>query len=511
MDRAVSGPCAGFRTTGALDRVWADPRCRVRFNSARCDSVDNRPECGNCEYFPFVAAWSEEERPMVEVDWTGEAVHALRTAMKRSRYEFARLVGVTPRTVVLWENGRTTRMHAASQRLLDRVLSGVDSVVAERFERAVTTRQEPTPDYERADSAPERHTKLGREIGLDKEVEEDDVRRRELLACIGAGMAGQAADLVASEPERMLATLDAGSISERRLAFLEQSAEVLGTRVVQVPPHELLQTGLEQFRLVRGCLGERQPTHQQVRLVRTAGRLANVVGEILFNEGHFGQARMWYATAIHAAQDIGDRYSEDIALAGLAYLPTYSDKPKEVLQLLDGRLQENPSYGPAAAWLWGMAARAHASLGHADEFARCIARSASALEDVGSEDLSVGIFSFRPEKLAFYQAIGYSRLGRAEETAVAAARAMALYDPSETMEPALVRFEHATALLASGEVEEACAVATSAITNAHTYVGLTVTKRAKQFDSALGGLRTRAVAEWRQHAHAVIDAAHAEV
>lgn len=91
---------------------------------------------------------------------------------------------------------------------------------------------------------------------------------------------------------------------------------------------------------------------------------------------------------------------------------------------------------------------------------------------------------------------------------MAAARAMALYDPSETMEPALVRFEHATALLASGEIDEACAVATSAITNAHTYVGLTVTKRAKQFDSALGGLRTKAVSEWRQHAHAVIDSAH---
>ncbi|MGQ4600337.1 hypothetical protein [Nocardia sp. R6R-6] len=332
------------------------------------------------------------------------------------------------------------------------------------------------------------------------------MRRRELLACIGAGLAGQAADLVASEPERMLATLDAGSIGERRLVFLEQSAEVLGTRVVQVPPHDLLHASVEQFRIVRGCLGARQPTHQQVRLVRTAGRLANVVGEILFNDGHLGQARMWYTTAIHAAQDIGDRYSEDIALAGLAYLPTYSDKPKEVLQLLDGRLQENPSHSAAAAWLWGMAARAHAGLGHADEFARCIARSAAALDDVGPEDLSVGIFSFRPEKLAFYQAIGYSRLGRAEETAAAAARAMALYDPSETMEPALVRFEHATALLASGEVDEACAVASGAITDPRTYVGLTVTQRAEQFDSALGGLHTRAVAQWRQQARAVLGA-----
>ncbi|MEV6428697.1 helix-turn-helix transcriptional regulator [Nocardia sp. NPDC051463] len=444
---------------------------------------------------------------MVEVDWTGEEVRALRAAMKRSRYEFARLVGVTPRTVVLWENGRTTRMHDASRRLLDGVLSQADSVVVARFEHAILADRSAAGETEDTSTALVRNTKLGRETGLDKEVEDNDVRRRELLACVGAGLAGRAADLVASEPEKMLATLDAGSISERRLGLLEESAQTLGTRVVQVPPYELLHATLDQFRTVRGCLAERQATHHQIRLVRTAGRLANIVGEILFNEGHFGQARLWYMTAIHAAQDIGDRYSEDIALAGLTYLPTYSDKPKEVLHLLDPRLAENPGHGPAVAWLWGMAARAHASLGDADQFAYCINKSSAALDDFAPADLPVGIFSFRPEKLAFYQAIGYSRLGRAEETASAAARAISLYDPQETMEPALVQFEHASALLSSGEVDEACAIATRAITNGHTYVGLTVTKRAEQFDSTLTGQRGRAVSDWREQARLICDSA----
>jgi transcriptional regulator with XRE-family HTH domain len=444
---------------------------------------------------------------MVEVDWTGDDVRALRAAMKRSRYEFARLVGVTPRTVVLWENGRTTRMHAASRRLLDGALSQADSVVVARFERTITVDRVAARETEDTSTALVRNIKLGRDIGLDKEVEDDDVRRRELLAYMGAGLAGRAADLVANEPEKMLATLDAGSIGERRLGLLEQSTDTLGARVVQVPPHELLHTSLDQFRTVRGCLAERQATHHQIRLVRTAGRLANVVGEILFNEGHFGEARLWYTTAIHAAQDIGDRYSEDIALAGLTYLPTYSDKPKEVLHLLAPRLAENPGHGPAVAWLWGMAARAHASLGDATQFAYCIDKSSAALDGIAPADLPVGIFSFRPEKLAFYQAVGYSRLGRAEETERAAARAMSLYDPQETMEPALVQFEHATALLGSGEVDEACSVATQAITNGHTYVGLTVTKRAKQFEASLAAMRGRAVSDWRQQARIVYDAA----
>lgn len=445
---------------------------------------------------------------MVEVDWTGEGVLALRTAMKRSRYEFARLVGVTPRTVALWENGRTTRMHAASQRLLDTVLSEADSVVVTRFERAINAGRGPAFNTEGERPEPDSETQLGRDIGLDKEVEDDDVRRRELLACIGAGLAGQAADLVIEEPEKMLATLDSGSISERRLGFLEQAVDTLGTRVVQVPPHELLGATLEQFRAVRSSLTDRQATHHQIRLVRTAGRLANVAGEILFNNGHFGPARQWYTTAIHAAQDIGDRYSEDIALAGLAYLPTYSDKPKEVLQLLAPRLEENPRYGPAVAWLWGMAARAHANLGDISQFTRCINRSSEALENVAPEAISLGIFSFRPEKLAFYRATGFARLGRTEETAAAAAEAIARYDPQETTEPALVRFEHASALLSAGEVDEACAVATSAITNGATYVGLTVSKRAKQFDTALAGRRGPAISDWRQQARLAIDSAY---
>ncbi|WP_433576906.1 helix-turn-helix domain-containing protein [Nocardia brasiliensis] len=448
---------------------------------------------------------------MVEIDWTGEDVRALRAAMRRSRYEFARLVGVTPRTVVLWENGRTNRMHAASQRLLDKVVSDADPAVVARFERTVTAGRGSGFDLADSDPAPDPHTQLGRDIGLDKEVEDDDVRRRELLACIGAGLTGRAAELIASEPEKMLATLDAGSMSERRLGLLEHSVEELGKRVVHLPPHELLHPTLEQFRTVRGALAQRQATHHQVRLVRTAGRLANVVGEILFNEGHFGQARMWYGTAIHAAQDIGDRYSEDIALAGLAYLPTYSDKPKEVLNLLGGRLDDNPAHGPAAAWLWGMAARAHASLGNADQFTRCIEKSARALEDIDQQELTVGIFSYRPEKLAFYQAIGNARLGRAGETAKAAARALTLYDPRETMEPALVRFEHATALLTAGEIDEACSIATQAITGNNTYIGLTVTKRAKQFDTALSGFRGRAVTGWRQHARSVLEASRTKV
>jgi hypothetical protein len=76
------------------------------------------------------------------------------------------------------------------------------------------------------------------------------------------------------------------------------------------------------------------------------------MGEIMFNLGRFEQAREWYKTAEHAALDAGDQYLADIALAGQAYLPTYSHNPRGVLDLLTPRLEGRVSASPAIAWLW---------------------------------------------------------------------------------------------------------------------------------------------------------------
>jgi hypothetical protein len=62
-----------------------------------------------------------------------------------------------------------------------------------------------------------------------------------------------------------------------------------------------------------------------------------------------------------------------------------------------------------------------------------------------------------------------------EETAAAAAdRAISQYDHAETTEPALARFEEASALAQAGEVAESCRVATVAVLDRHTYHSITV-------------------------------------
>jgi len=255
---------------------------------------------------------------------------------------------------------------------------------------------------------------------------------------------------------------------------------------------------LRALQSIRALLEERQPTRQQVRLVRASAMICTVAGEIMFNLGQFKKAHEWYMAAEHAAYDVGDRYLLDIALAGQAYLPTYSDDPRGVLTLLERRLDSGPVPSPAMAWLWGFKARAHAALGESIEFERSIEFAHEALARSRPELISPGIFSFVPEKLAFYEASGAVRLNKPDNALSSADHALSLYDPTETTEPTLTRLERASALAQAGEVEEGCRAAIDALLDPNTFHGITVRTYARRFDETVRGIQSPGTREWRQ-------------
>ena len=292
-------------------------------------------------------------------------------------------------------------------------------------------------------------------------------------------------------------TLDRGTASDTRTAHLEQAADELGVQVIKVAPLALLESALTNLRRVRTLLAERQPTSLQMRLVRTSAKLSNIVGEILFNAGGFSQAREWYKTAEHAANDAGDRYLADIALGGLAYLPTYSDDPRGVIALLTPRLDSGPTATPAVSWLWGLRARAHAALDEATDFNRAIENARECLARSSQELIIPGIFSCVPQKLAFYEANGAVLLNEPQRALQAADRALAIYDMSETTEPALVQLDRASALVQSREASEACRLAVTAVTAPATYRSVSVRTRARRFNHLLGSISTPAADDWR--------------
>jgi len=329
--------------------------------------------------------------------------------------------------------------------------------------------------------------------------EDEPVNRRELLSAGGAVLAGTLLDLVLYEPGRMHTALDTGTVGQARLADLRYEADFLGVQVVRVSPGSLLSVAMTRFHEVRELLGTKQTLATQRELTQLGAMFGTVAGEILFNHGQFPLARQWYGAANRAAMEAGDRYLADIALAGSAYLPTYSADPRSVLQLVGPRLASNPSPSPAIAWLWGFKAKAHAVLGERIAFQEAVDHSHAALDGSAPDLIRPGIFSFVPEKLSFYEARGWVELGDVEAASVASERALAQYDLSENTEPALVRFERASALVQATEVEEACRVATDAVLDPHTYRSITVVTRAREFDQLLNGTPDDGpVGEWRE-------------
>lgn len=328
--------------------------------------------------------------------------------------------------------------------------------------------------------------------------EETRTNRRELLHLGGAAMAGVFLQALWSEPGRMQSALDRGSVSPARLSALRQNAAALGVRVVRVPPATLIDEALAQFRNVRRLVSKKQSMATQRELVVCGAMFATVLGEILFNEGQFPLAAQWYGVARRSAEEANDQYVADIALAASTYLPTYTPDPRGVLTAVTPRLETLHALSPAVAWLWGFRAKAHAMLGDSDAFQKSIDRARQALDRSSPDLIQPGIFSFVPEKLAFYEARGWVELGNADAASAAADRAISLYDFTETTEPALARFEQASAYAQAGEPAEACRIATAAVLDRRTYHGITVVARAHEFDRLLGPSNCESVRDWRE-------------
>jgi transcriptional regulator with XRE-family HTH domain len=323
--------------------------------------------------------------------------------------------------------------------------------------------------------------------------------RRDFVALGISSVASSAISSPDSDHELFQMTLDRGTASEHRVSNLEAIADDLGVAAGR-SPEDVLQSALSALRSIRILLTERQATRQQTRLVRVSSKLSAVVGEILQMAGQFPKSREWYKTAEHAAFDAGDRYQADLALGGHAQLFIYSAMPREALSLLESRLDLSrwqPT--PAIAFLWGLRARAHATLNEPGAFARAIDSSQDALErsSQGTGNPGEGILSFRPAKLAFYEATGAVSVKDSCRAIAAADRALSLFDENITIDSTLTRLEKASALAGSGDMAEGCKVAAAALLSPGTYHTAAVRTYASKFDGLTRTVSSPEAQEWR--------------
>ncbi|MEO3814543.1 hypothetical protein ABGB17_36560 [Sphaerisporangium sp. B11E5] len=320
--------------------------------------------------------------------------------------------------------------------------------------------------------------------------------RREVLH-LGAAMALGLPESIRRGPDLLEQALDSATAGEGRLLYLEAESDRLGLTLESVLPASLMAGALMHLSSVRELLAQRQPIETQRRLARVGAKLSIVIGRILFTADQYPMAHRWHMAAARAADEAGDSALRDLALVGSAFIPLYSADPHTALRMVTPRLEQAVGATPPIAWLWGIAAVAHASLGDRPAFERSIERSRTILDRCDPESLHAGVLSYELARQTFYEARGRADLGDIDGTGDATNRALALYDPTVTSDPALVRFAHASVLAKAGEAEEACRIATAALRDPHTLPISSVVVRAHDFDAVLSHTGST-TAEWRE-------------
>ncbi|WP_188196658.1 hypothetical protein [Nonomuraea sp. SYSU D8015] len=323
---------------------------------------------------------------------------------------------------------------------------------------------------------------------------EDDVDRRQFFSLAAVTPVVWSLDSTRSRMEAGLRrVLPAGD--------LEHWADVTAGHVASygtMPPQTLLQTLTPDLHEIAD-LADRYPHQRELHLI--ASRLCGLVGAVSTDLEQDRTARDW----LHTAKRYGDlsgntpqRYWVAMAQAMSAF---YGPTPQLVITIV-GRARATLGDTPSApaAQLAGLAARAHARLGHHELAARELDKAQTIADRLTGEQQAEPFFGFPPAELTMYSSQVLSLIGDSgaweEQT-----KALAAYPDDDPLDRPLILLDRARYLAGQGEPDQAATVAAGAITAvpAHLRVPLLMTQ-ARQLADAIAQRSPRAAAELREAA-----------
>ncbi|WP_216917145.1 helix-turn-helix domain-containing protein [Nocardia noduli] len=296
--------------------------------------------------------------------WTPAEIIALRKAAILSPPEFASKVGVTARTVILWENGQSRKLHAASTRLLQAMLDGADETVRRRFRALLDDPTSTNPS-----------------LALEMDTDAPGANRREFLAAVAAAMVGSAVELArwrmplptssAPLPEQIGAS-DVTRLRRTADGIRDLDSRFGGGYAVD-PTLGVLSRGAA---MLSRCRDENVLRDLYVALAD----LSNIVAWAHHDAGQQQRARLHLAQGLRWALEAGTLESHSISadlLFGLARVELHEHDPHAALEMVQlGQIAATKATDTAAsAQLHATAAWAYAQQGNhrltQDSLARC--------------------------------------------------------------------------------------------------------------------------------------------
>ena len=353
---------------------------------------------------------------------------------------------------------------------------GVDATMVSRWERGT---RRPRPRYVRLlcrlfDLTPEQLGIFEEEPG-GPDQEDGDVERRDFIRRLAAVLGLSAMPVTAFEPagsepwDRLEdALLRPGRLSGDTVDHLEGitiALQSLGpTRVSSRAVLGPVQGHLHAIALLlQGSLAP----GQRARLCSLAAETAGCAGWLRWDMDDPDGAATYFATALDAAREGGDRALTTYLLGSAACQPPYREAPRRRLDRL-GQLAWSDATAATRVWLAAKEADAHALLGDAGGCLRALERAELALVAMGREDESprprfsvVGRTWLDGERGA-----SLARLGRTGEARGILEAVLGRLGPESERDRLWLGVALASTYAQDGEPEAACQVAASVLEGA---------------------------------------------
>jgi tetratricopeptide (TPR) repeat protein len=256
------------------------------------------------------------------------------------------------------------------------------------------------------------------------------------------------------------------SVAPGQLDLIERAAGEHMRVYPSATPQVMLSSLAADCREVQVLSLRRQPAVVQARLSGVAAVLATMCADALMRLGDVAEARRWYGTAIHAADDSGESRIRVLVRAQAAMLPYYFGDPAQTVALADAALAVTSIASSAAALAAAGRARALARNGATEQARSGIEQARRLFDQAGDEDTDVA-FRFPAKRLLFYLSGAYTWLGDTGEAYRVQDEALRLYGaaPAVPIDVALIALDRSMCLAQDRRTTEAVVTARDAVTD----------------------------------------------
>jgi tetratricopeptide (TPR) repeat protein len=305
---------------------------------------------------------------------------------------------------------------------------------------------------------------------------------------------------------RDLAAAPDGRLASVVLDRLDGVAAMLARSYPQVGPFRLMSPVAallaETARRARSA-----PTGERQRLVLTLAHLGVLAGHMSFDLGQAGYVDGYFGGALGAVEETGDRDMRVWTLASWSVVPVNSRAPARAAELLDDavRLARRGRSRSRLGWVLALRSRALAHLGEHRQALALLSDAYEALTEPDPQERHPTDF-FDLARLDAMAGACLLQLGRYADATDALSRALCARPATDRKGRSLALLELAAARVRQDEPDEACRIATDALTVVDADVLVApVVRRAGQVVASLQLHSSRpAVVDLRQMLHQTI-------